>query len=552
MILWHNKEPIYSVEFDPSSNRLCTTGSDNDVKIWSYTQNNVTNKIEFTYLSSLSKHSKHVNVARFSPGGNLLASGGDDGTIAIWRLNPLLQQQTPIVDNEDGIQMKEVWSIVAVLRAQTDCYDLAWSPNGLHLVSCSTDNSIQIWSPITRASNQLIVEHTHYVQGVSWDPLGRYLVSESSDGTCRIYSESKASKRKTAASKKLNVALASLLSRRSYVNSYCDQDHHDEDQKHIDSAQSTPTKETEDSLSKDHRMFYDENVTTFFRRASWSPEGSLLILPTGKFKANPSMSKYECTSYVFSRDILNKPILHLPSNKPTLVVKFNPLIYQLNTSASHPTILPELIYRMIFAVSTADTVIIYDTQCFKPLLIVSDMHYSTITDLSWSPDGSILMIASEDGFCSYMSFVEGELGTPIKDINDMPACMQQANALRMEAIQNTTAETIQKEQLQQDTSTSVKRKKDEESSVSTSIGNNDENDVDNDSKQTEKKQKLDTPTQDTQSVNNASAAYPTTTTTTTTTATTTSNSNSDSTTTQMSASASKPKRRIQPNLLPPK
>jgi len=38
------------------------------------------------------------------------------------------------------------------------------------------------------------------------------------------------------------------------------------------------------------------------------------------------------------------------------------------------------------------------------------IHYSNLSDISWSSDGSLLIIASIDGFCTFISFKENELG----------------------------------------------------------------------------------------------------------------------------------------------
>eukprot|EP01133_Synstelium_polycarpum_P008654 gene8654-10154_t len=440
MILWHNKDPIYSLDFSSNSNRLCTTGSDNDIKIWSYVKDDQ-GSLKFTYLSSLSKHSKPVNVARFSPGGNLLASGSDDGTVVIWRLNPTMVP--PVKDSS----IKEVWSIVSILRVTTDAYDLSWSSNGLYLSTGSTDNTVQIWSPIN---------------SVCWDPLGNYLLTESSDGSCRLYSQAvnagdKKKKKKTSSkiSAKLTVTLSNVLSRRAFPVSDVVPD------------LTTEIKSEGNESLRDHKMFYDERVFTFFRRPDWSPDGSLFIAPTGKFKATPSCH-YQSTSYIFSREMLSKPIVHLPSNKPTIVVKFNPLLYTLDADklATTPAII-DLAYRMVFAICTQDTIVLYDTQSTRPLLMVSELHYAPITDMSWSSDGSILMVTSEDGFCSYLSFAPGELGTPVIE-SEYPESMKLSMALRAEALKeeedtnDTTANATTTPTTSQDGQQPEKRQKTED------------------------------------------------------------------------------------------
>lgn len=54
---------------------------------------------------------------------------------------------------------------------------------------------------------------------------------------------------------------------------------------------------------------------------------------------------------------------------------------------------------------------IYDTQHLKPFAFVTDVHYSNLSDLSWSCDGRILIVTSIDGFCTFIKFETDELGT---------------------------------------------------------------------------------------------------------------------------------------------
>jgi hypothetical protein len=42
---------------------------------------------------------------------------------------------------------------------------------------------------------------------------------------------------------------------------------------------------------------------------------------------------------------------------------------------------------MVFAVATAHTVLLYDTEQACAFAVAKDIHYASITDLSWAPDG---------------------------------------------------------------------------------------------------------------------------------------------------------------------
>lgn len=65
---------------------------------------------------------------------------------------------------------------------------------------------------------------------------------------------------------------------------------------------------------------------------------------------------------------------------------------------------------MVFAVATLDTVVLYDTQQTLPIAMIGRIHYATLTDLTWSSDGKLLVISSSDGYCSLVEFEERELG----------------------------------------------------------------------------------------------------------------------------------------------
>jgi chromatin assembly factor 1 subunit B len=54
-----------------------------------------------------------------------------------------------------------------------------------------------------------------------------------------------------------------------------------------------------------------------------------------------------------------------------------------NANSQGPTMAFSLSYRMIYAVATEDSVLMYDTQQQTPLCVVSNLHCATFTDLTW-------------------------------------------------------------------------------------------------------------------------------------------------------------------------
>ena len=70
---------------------------------------------------------------------------------------------------------------------------------------------------------------------------------------------------------------------------------------------------------------------------------------------------------------------------------------------------------MIFAVATKCSVYLYDTQQKIPFGLISNIHYTRLTDLSWSHDGKFLLVSSTDGYCSIVQFSDNELGAIYKE-----------------------------------------------------------------------------------------------------------------------------------------
>lgn len=66
---------------------------------------------------------------------------------------------------------------------------------------------------------------------------------------------------------------------------------------------------------------------------------------------------------------------------------------------------------MVFAVATLDTVVIYNTLEEQPKYLISKTHFATLSDMSWH-NQTTLAISSMDGYITFCSFEDGELGTP--------------------------------------------------------------------------------------------------------------------------------------------
>lgn len=221
--------------------------------------------------ADLTRHTRAVNCVRWSPSGEILASGDDESYIVLWKLKPE-SETVSIFDRDDGSDAdKETWVQYKVLRGHMeDVYDLSWSQDSQFLISGSVDNTAIVWD-VHKASNMAIMkEHKGFVQGVAWDPLNKYLATLSTDRYLRIYD---------------------VYSKKIF-------------QRNNKSIMPVPKDNAMAGMNV--RLFHDDTLQTFFRRLSWSPDGTLLVVPSGVAELDGSSDKPLNTTYIYTRNSLKE------------------------------------------------------------------------------------------------------------------------------------------------------------------------------------------------------------------------------------------------------
>ena len=403
--------------------------------------------------------------------GQMIGTGGSSAAAATTDAND--GSRVAIDDEAHGAREEAstvgdaaAWKVALILRGHTDdVQDLSWSPDGTMILSGSVDNTAIVWDAATGKIVKRLTDHKHYVQGVSWDPLGNFLVTQSGDRTCRIYSDQPPTKRKQkggndayychhvlhkrdlvvsdaptadaatagAGDVPKNVtangdaeADATTPCARNEADGGCKIDDVDDaaaareeqENKKPEVSQNAPNATSTQPTVKRHFLFHDETLPTFFRRPSWSPDGSMLATPAGIFQKSTS-SAISNTTYVFSRSSFPKPLFQLPRGRPTVAVKFCPIIFRLaddqvaadDTKQSRNRL--GLPYKLVWAVATMDSVVFYDSVSSQAFAVVSALHMAAITDIAWAHDASYVMVSSHDGYCSTITFENDELGTPL-------------------------------------------------------------------------------------------------------------------------------------------
>ncbi|KAJ5137642.1 hypothetical protein N7526_003875 [Penicillium atrosanguineum] len=397
LISWHNDNaPIYSVHFDPNGKgRLATAGNDNNVRLWRVESTGEDRKVN--YLSTLVKHTQAVNVVRFCPKGEMLASAGDDGNVLLWVPSEL---QTQPGLGEDRSDDQETWRVKHMCRSSgAEIYDLAWSPDGVFIMTGSMDNIARIYNAQTGQMVRQIAEHSHYVQGVAWDPLNEFVATQSSDRSVHIYSlktkdgqftltphgkvlkmdlpakriassspapPEPTSRPPPSTSNSIAIAspapstpgtpMASNLpmdpppvshSRRSSFGSSPSIRRSASPAPSLPLPAVKPLEVSSPSILgglgvKNASIYANETFTSFFRRLTFAPDGSLLFTPAGQYKttcvsatdSSKTTDDIINTVYVYTRAGFNKPpISHLPGHKkPSVAVKCSPIFYTLKQS----------------------------------------------------------------------------------------------------------------------------------------------------------------------------------------------------------------------------
>ncbi|HVS34027.1 MAG TPA: serine/threonine-protein kinase, partial [Gemmataceae bacterium] len=152
--------PVHALAYSPDGNALASGAEDGVIKLWS-----VAAGVE---LQTLIGHSGAVRALAFAPDGKTLASGGADGTVRLWNTG-------------DGKLISNLPGHAGGVE------DLAFSPEGKTLASCGQDHAVRLRDAATgRAMGDALVSDAS-VNGIAFDPAGASLVSVGDDQTVTFW-----------------------------------------------------------------------------------------------------------------------------------------------------------------------------------------------------------------------------------------------------------------------------------------------------------------------------------------------------------------------------
>jgi WD40 repeat protein len=198
--LFGHSGAVTAVAFSPNGDRVATGGDDGTARLW-----NATTGAAHATLT----HGGGVNAVAFNGDGRIVATGGVDGTVRLWDTgtNRLLAKLTghasvnAVAFSHDDTNIAtghsdgtaRIWdastrhSRATLTGHKGPVYAVAFGPTGRTLATGGDDNTTRLWDSVTHQTTAIVAGHTGEVFAVAFSPDGSTLATGSADGTSRIW-----------------------------------------------------------------------------------------------------------------------------------------------------------------------------------------------------------------------------------------------------------------------------------------------------------------------------------------------------------------------------
>ncbi len=158
--------PVESASWASDNQTIATSSHGGVVRVWSADNGQ---ELHSPYIDT----QQPMRALAFSQASNLLAVGGDDGILRLW--NGLTCQQPG--QGQFGTQCLDMPTRIAAQDGVI--HTLGWSPDGRFLATGGDDGTLALWYPAQRQSPLLMAHHNNPVLALAWSPDGKHIAAAS-------------------------------------------------------------------------------------------------------------------------------------------------------------------------------------------------------------------------------------------------------------------------------------------------------------------------------------------------------------------------------------
>ena len=191
--------PVNGVSFSRDGDSVVSGGADGTVRVWNVASGS---------LRRL-RGQNAPNTANIAPDGTQVIGASFDGTVRIWNLerggSRLIQSRfrknaAAFDASGDRIVFAGTDPDKRIFVARTDgddrlvlrghrgnVLDVAFSPDGNHILSASEDGTARIWSAATGTLERTLRGHSEAVDSAAYSEDGSRVVTAGADGTVRVW-----------------------------------------------------------------------------------------------------------------------------------------------------------------------------------------------------------------------------------------------------------------------------------------------------------------------------------------------------------------------------
>ncbi|PKI82714.1 60S ribosomal subunit assembly or modification protein [Malassezia vespertilionis] len=166
---YSHRKSIFCVTLHPSfphPSLAVSGGEDDGAWIW--------NTIDGAEVAQLGGHTDSVVAVAFSADGEMVATGGLDGRVRVWRRHGT---------GDDWSN----WEFLTSLEGPSEVTCLLWHPKGSVLVAGSSDSTLWMWQLPSGNLMNVFSGHTEAISCARFTPDGRKLISGSEDGSLIVW-----------------------------------------------------------------------------------------------------------------------------------------------------------------------------------------------------------------------------------------------------------------------------------------------------------------------------------------------------------------------------